>query len=62
MPVPLISIRLPNLNPRLFLDEQMKTLLAQTFVGWEIDRQQLIFQRQFTGVFLSQSFHAVSRI
>ncbi len=33
---PLISICLPNLNTRPFLEERMETLLAQTFTDWEL--------------------------
>ena len=34
--LPLISICLPNLNTRPFLEERMETLLAQTFGDWEL--------------------------
>lgn len=33
---PLISICVPNLNKRAFLEERMETLLAQTFTNWEM--------------------------
>jgi glycosyltransferase involved in cell wall biosynthesis len=33
---PLISICLPNLNTRPFLEERMETILAQTFTDWEL--------------------------
>jgi glycosyltransferase involved in cell wall biosynthesis len=33
---PLISICVPNLNKRPFLQERMETLLAQTFTDWEM--------------------------
>jgi glycosyltransferase involved in cell wall biosynthesis len=36
MKAPLISICLPNLNTRPFLEERMETLLAQTFRDWEL--------------------------
>ena len=36
MPAPLISICLPNLNTRPFLDERMETILGQTFKDWEL--------------------------
>jgi len=36
MKVPLISICLPNLNTRPFLEERMETILAQTFSDWEL--------------------------
>src|SRR3954463_2596818 len=35
-PTPLISICVPNLNKRRFLEERMETLLAQTFTDWEM--------------------------
>ena len=31
---PLVSICLPNLNTRPFLDERMETILGQTFKDW----------------------------
>ncbi len=33
---PLVSICLPNLNTRPFLEERMETILAQTFTDWEL--------------------------
>ena len=33
---PLVSICVPNLNMRPFLEERMETLLAQTFTDWEM--------------------------
>ena len=36
MTAPLISICLPNLNTRPFLEERMDTILAQTFTDWEL--------------------------
>src|SRR5690348_5094098 len=33
---PLISICVPNLNKRRFLEERMEALLAQTFTDWEM--------------------------
>jgi glycosyltransferase involved in cell wall biosynthesis len=36
MPEPLVSICLPNLNTRPFLEERMETILAQTFTDWEL--------------------------
>ncbi len=36
MAQPLVSICLPNLNNRVFLEERMRTLLAQTTGDWEL--------------------------
>ena len=36
MPSPLISICLPNLNHRQFLEERLATILAQTVKDWEL--------------------------
>jgi glycosyltransferase involved in cell wall biosynthesis len=36
MTQPLVSICVPNLNKRRFLEERMETLLAQTFTDWEM--------------------------
>jgi glycosyltransferase involved in cell wall biosynthesis len=36
MSEPLVSICLPNLNTRPFLEERMETMLAQTFTDWEL--------------------------
>ena len=36
MSTPLVSICVPNLNMRPFLQERMETLLAQTFTDWEM--------------------------
>ncbi len=36
MSEPLVSICLPNLNTRPFLEERMETILAQTFADWEL--------------------------
>ena len=36
MSVPLVSICLPNLNTRPFLEERLTTILAQTFTDWEL--------------------------
>ena len=36
MATPLISICLPNLNTRPFLEERMATILAQTITDWEL--------------------------
>lgn len=36
MATPLISICLPNLNTRPFLEERMETILAQTVTDWEL--------------------------
>jgi len=36
MPAPLVSICLPNLNTRPFLEERMETILAQTLPDWEL--------------------------
>ncbi len=36
MTAPLVSICLPNLNGRAFLEERMETILAQTFADWEL--------------------------
>jgi len=36
MAKPLVSICLPNLNTRPFLDERMESILSQTFTDWEL--------------------------
>ena len=36
MSTPLVSICVPNLNMRPFLEERMETLLAQTVTDWEM--------------------------
>ncbi len=36
MSQPLVSICLPNLNGRVFLEERLETILAQTFPDWEL--------------------------
>ncbi len=36
MPNPLVSICLPNLNTRSFLEERMETILNQTCTDWEV--------------------------
>ena len=36
MASPLLSICLPNLNGRRFLEERMETILAQTVIDWEL--------------------------
>lgn len=33
---PLVSILLPNLNTRPFLEERMATILTQTYTNWEL--------------------------
>lgn len=35
-PTPLVSICLPNLNTRPFLEERMESILSQTFGDWEL--------------------------
>lgn len=35
-PIPLVSILLPNLNTRPFLEERMATILNQTYTNWEL--------------------------
>jgi glycosyltransferase involved in cell wall biosynthesis len=36
MPAPLVSICLPNLNNRPFLEERVETIFAQTYRNWEL--------------------------
>ena len=36
MSLPLVSVCLPNLNTRQYLDERVHTILAQTYTDWEL--------------------------
>jgi hypothetical protein len=36
MNTPLVSVCLPNLNNRVYLDERVETILAQTYTNWEL--------------------------
>jgi hypothetical protein len=36
MSLPLVSVCLPNLNTRQYLDERVHTILAQTYTNWEL--------------------------